>query len=202
LINIVDLLIVFAGWTYSMAIHLNLYQDDRQDPFFSVKFFQCLAIVRLLRFVRLCRYVRSLRILFHGIEKAFQHIVSIGFILLFLVLTFGVIIQVIEKNQGHAHVTQLDDLFNIVSISTITVGDAKRVPLSSTGRILCSFLAGLGKCRVHDKSNDVTSGTMMRLFSRINWHFSAIAIDLSHISIGLSTGESRWTICRDDIRHE
>jgi hypothetical protein len=70
---------------------------------------------------------------------------SIGFIILFFVFTFGVIIQVIEKNWDRAYVTRLEDLFNIVTISTITVGDAKRVPLSPTGKILCSFLAGIGK---------------------------------------------------------
>ncbi|UJR34055.1 hypothetical protein I4U23_021466 [Adineta vaga] len=55
-----------------------------------------------------------------------------------------IIIQVIEKNWDQAYVTRLEDLFNIVTISTITVGDAKRVPLSPTGKILCSFLAGIG----------------------------------------------------------
>ncbi|CAF4399301.1 unnamed protein product, partial [Adineta steineri] len=108
------------------------------------KLFQYLILLRLFRFVRLCRYIKSLRILFYVIEKAFKYIMSIGLIILFFVFTFGVIIQIIEKNWDQASITRLEDLFNIVTISTITVGDAKRVPLSPTGKILCSFLAGIG----------------------------------------------------------
>jgi voltage-gated potassium channel len=123
---------------------MNIPNNDKDDPFFYIKIFQYLIILRLFRFIRLCRYIKSLRILFYGIEKAFKDIMSIGFIILFFVFTFGVIIQVIEKNWDRAYVTRLEDLFNIVTISTITVGDAKRVPISPIGKILCAFLAGIG----------------------------------------------------------
>jgi len=151
-INIFDLILLVAGWFYLILIHMNISNHDKQDPFFYIKLFQYLILIRLFRFFRLCRYVKSLRILSYGIEKAFKHIMSIGFIILFFVFTFGVIIQVIEKNWDRAYVTRLEDLFNIVTISTITVGDAKRVPLSPTGKILCSFLAGIGK-QIHIDGN-------------------------------------------------
>ena len=145
LINIFDLLISFSGWAYLIIVHMNLFSNEEHDPFFYLKLFQYLTLLRLCRFVRLCRYVKSLRILFQGIEKALEDILAIGFLILFFTFTFGVIIQVFEKNYDHSYVTRLEDLFNIVTISTITVGDAKRVPLSSAGKILCSFLAGLGE---------------------------------------------------------
>ena len=138
--NIFDLFVLIANSMYFLLIPTN----DQRDFVFDIKLFQYLMLVRLFRFFRLCHYVKSLRILYNGIEKAFQHIMSIGFIILFFVFTFGVIIQVIEKNWDRAHVTRLEDLFNIVTISTITVGDAKRVPLSPTGKFICSFLAGIG----------------------------------------------------------
>ena len=142
LLNIFDLIILCSGWTSIILIELNI---PHHDPFFYIKLFQYLIILRLLRFFRLCRYIKSLRVLFYGIEKALTSIMSIGFILLFFVFTFGVIIQVIEKNWDRSYVTRLEDLFNIVTISTITVGDAKRVPISPIGKILCAFLAGIGK---------------------------------------------------------
>ncbi|CAF3996382.1 unnamed protein product [Adineta steineri] len=144
LINIFDLFILISGWFYLILYEINDFNNDKHDPFFYIKLFQYLILLRLFRFVRLCRYIKSLRILFYGIEKAFKYIMSIGLIILFFVFTFGVIIQIIEKNWDQASITRLEDLFNIVTISTITVGDAKRVPLSPTGKILCSFLAGIG----------------------------------------------------------
>ena len=141
LLNIIHLVTLSASWTYLVLADADLFSDD---PFFHLKFFHHLALVRLFRFFHLCRYVKSLRILLHGIERAFQDILSIGLIILLFVFTFGVIIQVIEKNDAGAHVTRFEDLFNIVTISTITVGDAKRVPLSVAGRIVCSILAALG----------------------------------------------------------
>lgn len=144
LINIFDLIILFSGWIYLILTDMNIPNNDQQDPYFYIKFFQYLILLRLFRFFRLCRFIKSLRILFNGIEKALKHILSIGFIILFFVFTFGVIIQVIEKNWDRAYVTRLEDLFNIITISTITVGDAKRVPISPIGKILCSFLAGIG----------------------------------------------------------
>ena len=123
---------------------MNISNNDDDDPFFYIKLFQYLMIVRLCRFFRLCRYVKSLRILFYGIKNTFKSILSVGFIILFFVFTFGVMIQVVEKNWDRAYVTRLEDLFNIVTISTITVGNSKRVPLSSSGKILCAFLAEIG----------------------------------------------------------
>lgn len=137
---------------------MNISNNDNQDPFFYIKLFQYLILLRLFRFFRLCRYIKSLRILYYGIEKAFKDIMSIGFIILFFVFTFGVIIQIIEKNWDRAYITRLEDLFNIVTISTITVGDAKRVPLSPTGKILCSFLAAIGKQIIHGSTNDAHGG--------------------------------------------
>lgn len=127
-------------------IIIDIYRSNKkeQTSLFYLKLFQYLMILRLFRFFRLCRYIKSLRILFHGTQKAFQYILSVGFIILYFVFTFGVIIQIIEKNLDHSYITRLEDLFNIVTISTITVGNAKRVPLSSIGKVLCSFLAGLG----------------------------------------------------------
>ncbi|CAF2701749.1 unnamed protein product, partial [Rotaria sp. Silwood2] len=144
LINICDLFTLFVSWIYLILTNMNISNNDKQDPFFYIKLYQYLMLLRLFRFFRLCRYVKSLRILFYGIKDALKYILSIGFIILFFVFTFGVIIQIIEKNWDHAYVTRLEDLFNIVTISTITVGDAKRVPLSPNGKILCSFLAGIG----------------------------------------------------------
>ncbi len=144
LLNIFDLIILCSSWTSIILIELNISNDDQQDPFFYIKLFQYLIILRLFRFFRLCRYIKALRVLFYGIEKALTSIMSIGFIILFFVFTFGVIIQVIEKNWDRSYVTRLEDLFNIVTISTITVGDAKRVPISPIGKILCAFLAGIG----------------------------------------------------------
>ncbi|CAF0965304.1 unnamed protein product [Rotaria magnacalcarata] len=144
LINLCDLFTLCINWIYLILMNMNISNDDKQDPFFNLKLFQYLMILRLFRFFRLCRYVKSLRILFYGTVNAFKYILSIGFILLFFVFTFGVIIQVIEKNWDHAYVTRLEDLFNIVTISTITVGDAKRIPVSPIGKILCSILAGIG----------------------------------------------------------
>ena len=123
---------------------MNLYHDEEYDPFFYLKFFQYLALIRLFRFLRLCRYVKSLRILFRGVERALHQIFSIGFVILFFVLTFGVAIEIVEKNVDQSFVTRLEDLFTIVTISTITVGDAKRVPLSTSGKVLCSMLAAIG----------------------------------------------------------
>lgn len=144
LLNIFDLFILSFSWCSIILIELNIGYDDQTDRFFYIKLFQYLIILRLFRFFRLCRYVKSLRILFYGIERALKNIMSIGFIILFFVFTFGVIIQIIEKNWDRAYVTRLEDLFNIVTISTITVGDAKRVPISPIGKILCAFLAGIG----------------------------------------------------------
>jgi voltage-gated potassium channel len=141
---------------------MNIPNNDKQDPFFYIKIFQYLIIIRLLRFFRLCRYIKSLRILFYGIEKAFKNIMSIGFIILFFVFTFGVIIQVIEKNWDRSYVTRLEDLFNIVTISTITVGDAKRVPISPIGKILCAFLAGIGLIGIN-----LPSPTICQIFQTI-----------------------------------
>ncbi|CAF3510378.1 unnamed protein product [Rotaria sp. Silwood1] len=143
-INICDLFTLFVSWIYLILVNMNISNNDKKDPFFYIKLFQYLMLLRLFRFFRLCRYVKSLRILFYGIKNALKYILSMGFIILFFVFTFGVIIQIIEKNWDHAYVTRLEDLFNIVTISTITVGDAKRVPLSPNGKILCSFLAGIG----------------------------------------------------------
>ena len=123
---------------------MNISNDDKDDPFFYIKLFQYLMIVRLCRLFRLCRYVKSLRTLFYGVTSTFKSILSVGFIILFLVFTFGVMIQVVEKNWDRAYVTRLEDLFNIVTISTITVGNSKRVPLSPSGKILCAFLANIG----------------------------------------------------------
>lgn len=143
--NLVDLMILFSSWTYLTIVDMNFYHDEKHDAFFYLKFFQLLALIRLIRLIRLCRYVKSLRILFFGVERAIHQIFSIGFILLFFVFTFGVAIEIIEKNVDHSFVTRLDDLFNIVTISTITVGDAKRVPLSACGKIFCSILAAIGQ---------------------------------------------------------
>jgi len=145
LFNVFELIILCSNWLYIVLIKLNIPKDDEHDPFFFIRLFQYIMTLRLFRFIRLCRYIRTLRVFFRGTQTAFGNIVSIGFILLFFVFTFGVIIQIIERNYEHAYVTRLEDLFNIVTISTITVGDAKRVPISPLGKICCAFLAGIGK---------------------------------------------------------
>ena len=144
LLNIFDFVILCSGWCSIILIEWNILEQNENDRFLSIKLFQYLIILRLFRFFRLCRYIKSLRIIFYGIERALKNIMSIGFILLFFVFTFGVIIEIIEKSWHRAYVTRLEDLFNIVTISTITVGDAKRVPISPIGKILCAFLAGIG----------------------------------------------------------
>ena len=144
LLNIFDFVILCSGWCSIILIEWNILEQNENDRFLSIKLFQYLIILRLFRFFRLCRYIKSLRIIFYGIERALKNIMSIGFILLFFVFTFGVIIEIIEKSWHRASVTRLEDLFNIVTISTITVGDAKRVPISPIGKILCAFLAGIG----------------------------------------------------------
>lgn len=151
LFNVFDLIILCSNWLYIVLIRMNLPKDDMHDPYFFLKSFQYIMILRLFRFIRLCRYIKTLRVFFRGTQKAFTNIVSIGFILLFFVFTFGVIIQILEKNWEHSYVTRLEDLFNIVTISTITVGDAKRVPISPIGKIFCSFLTGIGKLNLLDK---------------------------------------------------
>ena len=145
LMNIFDFFILLSSYFYLFFMVKLQFDNDQQDPFFYMKLFQYLFLIRLLRFLRLCRFVKSLRILFRGIENAIQDILTLGFVMIFFVFTFGVIIGIVEKNTNRFDQTRLEDLFNIVTISTITVGDAKRVPLTSVGKILCSFLAGFGK---------------------------------------------------------
>lgn len=169
---------------------MNLPEDDQHDPYFFIKLFHYIMILRLFRFIRLCRYIRTLRVFFRGTQRAFADIVSIGFILLFFVFTFGVIIQILEKNWKYSYITRLEDLFNIVTISTITVGDAKRVPISPLGKIFCAFLAGIGKhiIEVFETKKQQEIGFFL---IRSCWYFFAITNDLSDISFKLSKRKYR-----------